>query len=606
MATAIILRNSGATQSTVYVESSTHTYYEAVPFGSANGGTISRGPGEYRIHVRDPRDAHKTLSTELRFDVDSVGAVSVHESVAQVLRVDKNTLTLVAIPLQLDFSGHSHAALRFAGISGLSLQPTNTLGLLPGQYTLLADGQESFEFTLLPSGDIQFAPELTGVLQRTAKGLLVTGVKVQIDARKLVNPKHYLTLSGLRDFLSTDVQRLTLLPGSYQLLAKSSQGDGSRFIIEPAGTVSIDPADRESLRLDTGNIVSVLGYDVQIDARELSYQNFHFDEIQSPDDPRSRPSFSREACPLALRLLPGQYGYRGGSGTSADPRPGYIKFSLSRAGRFEFAKQIEDNKILERGGNRALLMHGFEVQIDGRAVARKSLRVEGIHLESDPAPADQVLVLRLIGTHSLSHTLCIDEAFRWAFCADEYKAALTKYGTSCWEAVVTGWDTNKVTIHGASIQLDLTLLWPLAEQFCLVSPSGKNQPQFVVVVGPLTTREPQTLQLAPGQYYILRGPIAEKPPTSRPPAEVQRPALQFVVSGGAGTLSLSGTGPQTPFLTIRDKNTVQVGMRLSGPAKDWKIDSGLVEGDYTATLTVENGEGWHSERVSLTIPVHRQ
>ena len=217
------------------------------------------------------------------------------------------------------------------------------------------------------AGTWAFATECDGFLSgRGTDTLRLIGFTVTIDASPLSTP---ILLANLGvDQFGASPRPVTLLPTFADMLASPGPGviAGCGFRVELDGTIAYSDEVQGCLTGRGTRAVTFHGFPVNVDARELSTPSFSIIQANSlmhqPSDVVQR-----------YRLLPTATGYQYGAWTVSGILWPSLGLEIGLDGRIAYPASA-DGWVSGRGTD-TLVIHGYTIQIDARAVPPNSFHI---------------------------------------------------------------------------------------------------------------------------------------------------------------------------------------------------------------------------------------
>jgi hypothetical protein len=192
----------------------------------------------------------------------------------------------------------------------------------------------------------------------------MTSFPIEIDATQLFFRSFIIPGISLGFHDSRQVQRLELDAGTYLLQVQSGNISDIRFTVTPEGTVDYDPAlDRCVSGRGTARL-TVAGFEVTLDARELTGASNGGGVLIASATLTNDDWISLKTC----RLVP-QAGYivQQGSGQICN-----LSFAVTLDGTFAYAPEFDVARggPLQGAGTANLTFRGHAVRVDATAVSR--------------------------------------------------------------------------------------------------------------------------------------------------------------------------------------------------------------------------------------------
>ncbi len=217
------------------------------------------------------------------------------------------------------------------------------------------------------AGTWAYAAECDGFLSgRGTDTLRLTGFTVTVDASPLSTPISLANLSV--DQFGASPRPVTLLPTFADMLASPGPGviAGCGFRVALDGTIAYADEVHGCLTGRGTRTVTFHGFPVNVDARELSTPTFSIIQANSlmhqPSDVFQR-----------YRLLPTATGYRYGAWTVSGILWPSLGLEVGLDGKIAYPASA-DGWVSGRGTD-TLVIHGYSIQIDARAVPPNSFHI---------------------------------------------------------------------------------------------------------------------------------------------------------------------------------------------------------------------------------------
>jgi len=236
-----------------------------------------------------------------------------------------------------------------------SLSPTIQLPAGTYSFQQASGSFADVQFEVTATGTLDYDPKYDTFLSgRGTSTLTVSGFAIAIDVTAL---SHGLLpmIAGSKDFLMPDtVHTLVLVPASfYGFQPGSGIVANFSFGVDLNGNVIIDPKYAGFADGTGSNRLTIRGYVIEIDGRELSHGLL-------PVIPLLNNDFLPPTAVNALTLIPAEgYGFVSGSGIVAN---------------FSFGVDLNGNVIIDPkyagfadgAGSNRLTIRGYVIEIDGR------------------------------------------------------------------------------------------------------------------------------------------------------------------------------------------------------------------------------------------------
>ncbi|HEV8700047.1 MAG TPA: putative metal-binding motif-containing protein [Candidatus Polarisedimenticolia bacterium] len=295
---------------------------------------------------------------------------------------------------------------------------------------------------------------------------------ITIDARALTE-RYFNLQPGTGCLDATQVQQLTVVPGTYTFVGCYT-GGALDFAVGQDGNITYDTSLQGKMEGAGTPALVVNGFSITLDSTPLSEPGYTFYGLSL--------SCVTGTEPQTWNLLPTtsyRYSYQ------VCPRASATSFVA-----FSFGVGLDGNitydpsDYLEGVGTNRLLVKGFEILIDARALTEKLFELYGV---LQPMDGSRVQPLRLLpSTYLFLNRPSISQFY---FGVDATTGFVT-YDPSL-EGVVHG-EGSRLTVKGFPITLDATNL---------------TEPRFRVagVTSCLNGWRPQTMQLLPGGTFTFVG-----------------------------------------------------------------------------------------------------
>ncbi|WP_125727713.1 RNA polymerase sigma factor [Kibdelosporangium aridum] len=289
-----------------------------------------------------------TLSTALgqrfTFTVTDARTVEYDRSLEGTLTGSgTNTLAVHGKPVTLNTADIDYMS---TGVGGTyqTAERSHTYKLLPGNHYFVFNNQASLRFAITQQGNVDYAPELAGMLTGAGtKTLAIHGKHITIDTSGIDYAGS--TLGGVAWRTPAKTQQIyRLLPGGHYLL--TSNGIITTFSITPQGHVAYKP-ELEGIFTGTGTTtLTAHGKPITINTAELDYANTSLLGLnwKTPDTNRT------------YRLLPGNHHLVASNGTAT------ILFTITPQGHVTY--KPEHQGTLTGTGTTTLTAHGKPITIN--------------------------------------------------------------------------------------------------------------------------------------------------------------------------------------------------------------------------------------------------
>jgi hypothetical protein len=244
----------------------------------------------------------------------------------------------------------------------------------------------------------------------------------EIDIGPLTDP--YLLLDG-KSVSPSSSQRLTLTPGSHQLLEVA--GGGVSFAVNPDGTVSYDPALEGILNGQGTDQLTVNGALVTVNAQALTdpYLSLDYYTAEKPGT-------------FQVRVLPGSHQLIEAAG-------GNVSFAVNPDGTVSYDPALEG--ILAGQGTSQLTVNGAAITINAQALTDPNLAFDYYTAEKPGTFQARVLP----GSHELIEAGGGNVSF-----------VVNPNGTVSYDpslqGILAGQDTSQLTVNGATVTIDASAL----------------------------------------------------------------------------------------------------------------------------------------------------
>ncbi|MBP0455118.1 hypothetical protein J5Y04_37220, partial [Kitasatospora sp. RG8] len=344
----------------IRVDSSSLTYPQFVILGHGseviNGAaapTVSLEPGVYGIEQVPGRPA------SFQFEVSQDGTVEFDAAFDGFLE-GRGTTTLVlrGFAATIDGRALSHDLNPFitGGMATLSRDSAHDLQLLPAPsyMFLLARGMADFGFAVAADGRIVVDPVYAGFTEVVGRSVVIHGFKVTIDARELSHDLSPELLNWSAGPLPrAEAHELTLIPSQQYLFFLARGMADFQFAVAVDGRIVVDPSFA-GFADATGRTLTIHGYKVTIDARELSH-DLNPELLNWSTGPLPRAEAHE------LTLIPSQQ---------------YLFFLARGMADFQFAVAVDGRIVVDPSfagfadaTGRTLTIHGYKVTIDARELS---------------------------------------------------------------------------------------------------------------------------------------------------------------------------------------------------------------------------------------------
>ncbi|GAA2977674.1 RNA polymerase sigma factor [Actinokineospora diospyrosa] len=406
------------------------------------------------------------------------------------------TLAVHGHPVTLNTTGVDYTNATVTGTGWPTYQPIRTLRLLPGGHSAIPVAGNPLPFTLTPSGTVEYATDLEGLL--TGSGtttLTLHGLPVALDTSGL--DASNVSVAGLGWPANQPRRTVRLLPGGQRLV--SGEGSSVPFGITRSGQVTYAP-ELEGLLTGAGSpTLAVHGLRITVDSSALSATNVTLGGLGWP---AYRPR--RE-----VRVLPGSYRVVSVEGNS-------IPFSVTGSGQVAYSADLEG--LVSGAGSTTLVVHGRLITLDTSALSATNVSVGGLGWPAyQPRRAVRVLPgsHRVVSVEGNSVPFSVTASGRVAYSSDV-------------EGLLTGAGGTTLTVHGRAITLDTSAL-----SATNVSVGGLGWPAY---------RPRREVRVLPGSHRVVSVEGNSVPFSVTASGQVAySSALEGLVSGaGSATLTVHG------------------------------------------------------------------
>jgi hypothetical protein len=444
--------------------------------------------------------------SSLNFSVNADGTVSYDPSIEGIVTgAGTATLTVLGATVTVDATPLTSPILGLDSEIPLGNSAPLAFTTLPGTYTIVDDEAvgASVQFTVAANGTVSYDPSLEGILTGSGTSTLtVHGITVTIDATHL--SLQALDVDDAIVPLTSQPFTFSALPGQL-FLADPQEDTALYFTINQDGTIGYDPSLQGIFTGSGTNTLVVNGLTVTIDATRLSLQSIIVDDAIEPST----------ASPFIFTGLPGSVAL------VDDGEGAYVTINLNADGTVSYDPSLEG--VLSGSGSSTLVIHGVTVSVDATRLSVQQLIVDNAITPATSAP------FSFTGLPGLTYLSDYEGAGATLYFTLNANGSVS-YDPSL-EGILSGSGTNSLVVNGVTLNIDATALSPQVSTITLYG------------VGSLSTAQPQTVVVLPGEGVINNGTMDISYAISAQDSLDYDASLDDVVSGsGSNTLKLLSPG----------------------------------------------------------------
>jgi MYXO-CTERM domain-containing protein len=328
-------------------------------------------PGTHRM------DSGSVFNNTVTFQVTSAGTITVDESFQPAVQGIGNTLNVVGVELDVDWTALSTSRLN-VGITDLPdfervVDPDADhvrLTVVPGGYRFLQRSPFTPNVTVTVDSDgvHSWDPSLDGVIVHrgdNTRSAVLAGRTFIIDGSPLTTAIFDLNITGIPasnrlQSPGSDVMEITGLPGAHQLVQRSAHSPNFTFTVRNDGALEVEDELLPFIHLEDSDTTLVVdGHRMWVDFTALTSVGGHLNMPQL--DPTDR-RFSEDGALIEIVGIPGRYRF----GQLAAHSP-YFDFNLDNDGAVLITEDqaaflhLEDNDT-------TLVIDGHAIRVDPTAL----------------------------------------------------------------------------------------------------------------------------------------------------------------------------------------------------------------------------------------------